>query len=319
MQKRIFSLFAGIFLTAIISALVFTAIAQDSGIGNRRGNVSNQPVDMSLTAVAGPDRVVMLEGKTYLNGYAGYGQPGQRGGNGMRRRGMTAAPTPTGPEPTVVWTKETGPGTVTFEDAKAKTTTATFSELGTYVLKLTADNGEATATSTLTVKVELPPPPDRLDVVYTKKYKIDNPLWNSRAKALIVGWIPHCIDIINTPDYPQGPGGIDNFVDAAKALRGELLEEGHGHRGYVFSNAWVHQTVESMCIAQMVDPQGDQEIIKAQEKMKATLEDWSAEIEEQVSLSMIMVPLTDGRRRDEVITKVMSQDISLSRQSIIIH
>jgi hypothetical protein len=46
-----------------------------------------------------------------------------------------------------------------------------------------------------------------------------------------------------------------------------------GHKGYVFSNAWVHQTVESMCIALMVDPQGDSEIIKAQELMRAT---WSA-------------------------------------------
>jgi len=36
----------------------------------------------------------------------------------------------------------------------------------------------------------------------------------------------------------------------------------------------VHQTVESMCIALMVDPQGDKEIIAAQEKMKKTLEKW---------------------------------------------
>ncbi|MBN2590277.1 MAG: glycoside hydrolase family 127 protein [Sedimentisphaerales bacterium] len=275
MKKRFSSHLILILLFCAMSILVCSALAQNAGFGGtRRGAAAtNQLVDMSLTAIAGPDRVVMLEGKTYLNGYAGYGQPNQRRG-GSRRRGMAAPVTPTGPEPTVVWSKETGPGTVTFEDAKAKTTTTTFSELGTYVLKLTADNGQTTATSTLTVKVQTPPPADRLDVVYTKKYKIDNPLWNSRAKALIVGWIPHCIDIINTPDYPQGPGGIDNFIDAAKALRGEELEEGHGHRGFVFSNAWVHQTVESMCIALMVDPHGDQEIIKAQEKFKETLEEW---------------------------------------------
>ena len=35
-----------------------------------------------------------------------------------------------------------GPGTVTFADPKALITTATFSAPGTYVLKLTADNGE---------------------------------------------------------------------------------------------------------------------------------------------------------------------------------
>ena len=60
----------------------------------------------------------------------------------------------------------------------------------------------------------------------------------------------------------RGDGGIDNFIEAGKANRGEP----HGkHKGYVFSNAWVHQTVESMCIALMVDPQGDPDIIKAQE------------------------------------------------------
>jgi DUF1680 family protein len=271
MKKKISLSFIWILVIGAMLALVCTSLAQEAGFG--RGNAPAQPADMSLTSIAGPDRVVMLEGKTYLNGYAGYGQPRPRGGGGGRRG--QAAQTP---EPTVIWSKESGLGTVTFENANAKTTTAKFSALGTYVLKLTANNGQTSASSTLTVKVEAPPPKDRLDVVYTKSYKIDNPLWNSRAKALIVGWIPHCIDIINTPDYPQGPGGIDNFIDAAKALRGEPLEEGQGHRGYVFSNAWVHQTVESMCIAMMVDPQGDQEIIKAQGKFKETLEDWIPKI-----------------------------------------
>jgi hypothetical protein len=74
-------------------------------------------------------------------------------------------------------------------------------------------------------------------------------------------------------DIPKmrGDGGIDNFIEAGKANRGES----HGtHKGYVFSNAWVHQTVESMSIALMVDPQEDQEIIHAQELMHATLERW---------------------------------------------
>ena len=78
------------------------------------------------------------------------------------------------------------------------------------------------------------------------------------------------------PTSPAGPaGGIDNFVEAAKALRGEP----HGaHKGYVFSNAWVHQTVESMSLALMVDPQGDKEILAAQAKMRATLDDWIPKI-----------------------------------------
>jgi hypothetical protein len=72
-------------------------------------------------------------------------------------------------------------------------------------------------------------------------------------QALIVNWIPHCIDQINRTDLELGPGGIDNFVEAGKALRGEP----HGkHKGYVFYNAWVHQTVESMSVVLMIDPPG---------------------------------------------------------------
>ena len=69
----------------------------------------------------------------------------------------------------------------------------------------------------------------------------------------------------------RGDGGIDNFIEAGKANRGQPHA---AHKGYVFSNAWVHQTVESMCIALMVDPQGDPEIVQAQELMRATLERW---------------------------------------------
>ena len=125
------------------------------------------------------------------------------------------------------------------------------------------------------VRVEYPPPTRRLDVVYTKHYRIDSPLWNARAKAIIVNWIPHCIEMINSTNLAEGQGGIDNFVEAGKALRGEPHKR---HKGYVFANAWVHQTVESICLALMVAPRGDREIIEAQKTMKAVLEDWIPKI-----------------------------------------
>jgi uncharacterized protein len=213
----------------------------------------NSPMFPPVTH-AGVDRDVILGGKTYLLGSAKSVQNGDF---------KTA------------WTKESGPGEVTFENAAAMETTATFSQAGDYVLKLTALAGGANSSSTLKVKVAEPPPRDRLDVVYTKKYSIDSPFWNARAKALIANWIPHCIDQINRTNLTQGQGGIDNFIEAGKALRGEP----HGpHKGYVFANAWVHQTVESMCIALMVDPHNDPEIISAQAKMRATLEDWIPKI-----------------------------------------
>ncbi len=230
--------------------------------------------ETGLKSLAGIDRVAILPGKTYLRGWAGYGDPPRSNQN--RAPQNTPPPAaPAGPAPTALWTKDSGPGVVKFADAKALITTATFSTPGAYVLRLTVDNGQSKDSSTLNVSVETPPPAKQLDAVYTKNFKINSPLWNARAKALMVSWIPHCIDQINRTDLTQGPGGIDNFVEAGKALRGEP----HGaHKGYVFSNAWVHQTVEAMSIALMIDPQGDPEILQAHAKMRATLEDWIPKI-----------------------------------------
>ena len=218
---------------------------------------SGKSPDFPPAVAAGVDRDVIVGGKTYLSGTAKF----------LRSGGAA----------TVVWSKASGPGRVKFADANEMKTTATFSKPGDYTLKFTAGRGELASSAALQVKAALPPPPDRLDVVYTKRYTIDSPLWNDRARALIVNWIPHCIDQINSTNIPRnrGDGGIDDFVEAAKALRGEPHA---AHRGYVFANAWVHQTVEAMCIALMVDPKGDPDIIAAQDKMKATLDDWIPKI-----------------------------------------
>lgn len=200
---------------------------------------------------AGVDRVVVVGGRTYLAGAIKSLKP-------VSDRKVT-------------WSKQSGPGKVTFQNAALPETSATFSKAGDYVLELAASENGFSASSVLRVRAEPPPPRQRLDVVYTKRYSIDSPLWNARAKALIVNWIPHCIEYINRTNLPQGQGGMDNFIEAAKARRGEPHER---HKGYVFANAWVHQTVESICLALMVDANGDPEIIAAQQKMKATLEDW---------------------------------------------
>ncbi|MDE3187212.1 MAG: glycoside hydrolase family 127 protein [Acidobacteriota bacterium] len=201
---------------------------------------------------AGVDRSVVSDGKTYLSGRVTWLEDSKQ--NKAR------------------WVKTAGPGVVAFAAEASPVTTATFSEAGDYVLALEASGSKGTPPA-INVHVEPAPPADRLDVVYTRRYSIDSPLWNQRAKALIVNWIPHCVAMCERTDIApmRGDGGIDNFIEAGKANRGEP----HGrHKGYVFSNAWVHQTVESMCIALMVDPQGDPEIIEAQKLMRATLERW---------------------------------------------
>lgn len=198
---------------------------------------------------AGADRDVMLDGKTYLAGHVRSIHPITR----------------------TEWVATNGPGKITIANAEKATTTAAFSTPGVYTLQFTAWQGDLHSSGTVRVKVVNPPPAKRLDVVYTKHYSIDSRLWNDRAKAIIVNWIPYCIDQCERTDLTTGQGGIDNFIEAAKALRGEPHAK---HKGYVFANAWVHQTVEAMCEALMVDPKGDPEMIAAQAKMQATLERW---------------------------------------------
>ncbi len=198
---------------------------------------------------AGVERDVMMGGRTWLSG-------------------STRSISPIG---ATSWSQSSGPGKVRFADAGSARTTATFSAPGDYTLTLTVRQGSFSATSSLLVKVRPRPKDRRLDVVYTKHYSIDSKLWNDRVKNIIVNWIPFCIDQIERTDLTTGEGGLDNFIEAAKALKGQP----HGrHKGYVFSNAWVHQTVESICEALMVDPKGDAAIIAAQEKMRTTLERW---------------------------------------------
>ncbi len=226
-----------------------------TGILEWRVYDSGKSPDFPPIAEAGVDRTVILGGKTYLDGAI------------KTLKNKSGVPT------TIKWSKASGPGTVKFEAPDVVETTATFSDLGDYTLKLSANKGPLSASSALSVKVVPKPPSKALEPVDTKNYKIDSPLWNNRAKALIVNWIPHCIDKISDPNLREG--GINNFIDAASKLAGKPAGR---HRGYVFSNAWVYNTIESICIACMVDPKGDKEIIDAQEKLKATLEDWIPKI-----------------------------------------
>jgi len=54
---------------------------------------------------------------------------------------------------TTTWTKVSGPGTVTFANASAKVTTATFSTSGSYTLRLTANDSALGASDDIVVTV----------------------------------------------------------------------------------------------------------------------------------------------------------------------
>ena len=66
---------------------------------------------------------------------------------------------PAGSTLTVTWSRVSGAGTVTFSNANALTTTATFSSAGTYVLRLSVSDSALTASDDVTVTVNSAPTP----------------------------------------------------------------------------------------------------------------------------------------------------------------
>ncbi|MDZ7639053.1 MAG: glycoside hydrolase family 127 protein [Bryobacterales bacterium] len=228
-----------------------------------------------LQAVAGVDRVVVLPGKTYLRGWVGRGEPPSTTRTWNQGRRRTPAMALDATQIRTTWSKQSGPGEVRFRRASSLETTATFSAPGEYVLRLDAYTGRSRLSSTLTVKAERAPVGKPWEPVEVSAFRVTSPFWKQRLHGLAVNWIPHCIAQINRTDIEVGPGGIDNFVEAGKKLRGEK----HGvHKGYVFSNAWVYQTIEAMSLAMMLDPQGDPAMLKAFELFRATLDDWIPKI-----------------------------------------
>ena len=88
------------------------------------------------TVDAGPDQTVTLPNSANLNGT-------------VTDDGLPKAPATV----TTTWSKISGPGTVTFGNAAAVDTTASFSAAGTYVLRLTANDGLLQAFDEVTITV----------------------------------------------------------------------------------------------------------------------------------------------------------------------
>jgi hypothetical protein len=92
----------------------------------------------TATASAGYPKVMIPNGLSLMGTISDDGQPNPPGV-------CTAA-----------WSKVSGPGTVTFANPAAASTTATFSTAGTYVLQLTASDSVLTGTSNVTVTALAP-------------------------------------------------------------------------------------------------------------------------------------------------------------------
>jgi len=94
------------------------------------------PTNQAPSVNAGPDQVITLPNGVLLDGTVS----------------DDALPNPPGAY-TVSWNQVSGPGVVAFNDSSTTDTSATFSQSGEYVLRLTADDGELTAFDDVNISV----------------------------------------------------------------------------------------------------------------------------------------------------------------------
>ena len=96
---------------------------------------ANNGINQAPVVNAGSDQLVILPNKGILNGSAV--------DDGL----------PIGGVLTVFWQQISGPGTVTFDNPSAAQTSASFSQAGTYLLRLSAADGQLLSSADVTVRV----------------------------------------------------------------------------------------------------------------------------------------------------------------------
>ena len=103
-----------------------------------------------------------------------------------------------------------------------------------------------------------------LKPVWCNGVKISSPLWNAAVKRMVTKWIPHCYTELDTREGH----GIKLFINAGNKLNGQAYTVPTQDP---WANGYVHNTVEAMCMALTIDPQGDQEMITAQTAIRKKL------------------------------------------------
>jgi PKD repeat protein len=99
--------------------------------------VNAAPVNHAPVPNAGPDQTINLPATASLSGT-------------VTDDGLPSPPATV----TTTWSKVSGPGTVTFGNASARATTATFSTAGSYTLRLTANDSALTGTDDIVITVQ---------------------------------------------------------------------------------------------------------------------------------------------------------------------
>ena len=117
----------------------FTYQASDGQLSSNNATVSiTNIVNQTPVINAGPDQIINLPASAILNGAA------------------TDDGLPVGSALATSWSKVSGPGSVTFAQPNSAATSASFSQVGTYTLRLTASDGQLSVSDDIAVKVDPP-------------------------------------------------------------------------------------------------------------------------------------------------------------------
>jgi DUF1680 family protein len=108
--------------------------------------------------------------------------------------------------------------------------------------------------------------------VYFQTIEVDG-FWKKQMKKLVEEWLPHCIE-----QMEEGGRGEElmNLVYTSKALQ----DQEHGeYTGRVFSDAYVYNVIEAICLALTIDPGEDEDLEKAQHFLQNKMNEWIPIIE----------------------------------------
>lgn len=107
-----------------------------------------------------------------------------------------------------------------------------------------------------------------LQPVYFQEVKIDG-FWKDQVKRLTEKWIPHCIK-----QMEEGGRGQEllNLVHTGTILDGGTVDA--KFTGCPWSDAYVYNTVEAICLALAVDPEGDEKLARAQAFLRGKVDEW---------------------------------------------
>ena len=96
-----------------------------------------------------------------------------------------------------------------------------------------------------------------------------NGFWQQQIKRQTEQWLPHCV-----AQMEKGGRGQEllNLTATGKVLRGEAND--WKFTGAIWSDAYIYNVMESICMALAFDAAGDSALIEAQQRLRTKMEEW---------------------------------------------